>query len=387
MNVHYGRRGSAMIYTVMVVPVLALLCALSVDWGRVQMVRVELVRACDAAARYAVNGITDGTSLTKANTVGSANAADGQAVTFTPGQVEVGRWDTATLSFVPGGTPYNAVRVSASRSVPTVFAGAFGGAAKTVTVQAIAKRNNLGFGLIGLNSVSLNGNATASYCSAGSGGSTEQGNVASNGNVTVGGSSVINGDVYYGPGAGVFGGGTINGTTSALSAPLSFPNGSSAPYGPTNNDNANVPPFAISGTSFSLGASRHATIQGGHYFFNNFSTHGTSTVKFQGPTVIYCYGTFSMSGTTETEGDIPGNLKIVMVPNPFTGAAPGNVSITGNTDLFASVYAPQSNISVSGNGDLYGSLLGKTVTMTGNGKVFYDMNLDTEGGGGVSLVK
>jgi hypothetical protein len=378
------RRGSVMVYTVIVMPVLLVLCALSVDWGRVQMAKVEMVRACDAAARYAVTGATNGTAFIKANTIGGANAVDGQAVTFPAADVEVGRWVTSTQMFVPGGTPYNAVRITGRRTIPTIFAGAFGGAGKTVTVQAIAKKNAFGFGLVGLDSIYFGGNATASYYST-TGATGTQGNIASNGSITINGSSSVGGDAYYGPGGGVYGG-SVSGTKTMLDSPLSYPNGDASPYGPSNNDNNVIPNTAMSGSSFNLGNNKHITLPGGNYYFNNFSTNGNASVTFTGPATIYCYGTFDMQGTTNTAGSIPGSLNIVMVPNPWSGLAPGSLTIGSNVNLYATIYAPQSAISLSGNGDMYGSVLGKSVSVTGSASVFYDMALESDNGA-ISLVK
>src|SRR3954464_3731204 len=55
------RRGMSLIYMAVAVPVLAGFCSLAVDWARVQLVKSELQAAADAAARYAVTGLADGT--------------------------------------------------------------------------------------------------------------------------------------------------------------------------------------------------------------------------------------------------------------------------------------------------------------------------------------
>src|SRR5687767_8662221 len=126
------RRGSIMIYTVIALPVLLLVVGLSVDWGRVQVNRVELRRLCDGAARYAVTGVADGTTLAKANWIAGQNGVDGQTVTFAAADVVTGTWSTSSKTFTPGGSSPNAVRVRSQRSVPTMFVGLAGGANKTV---------------------------------------------------------------------------------------------------------------------------------------------------------------------------------------------------------------------------------------------------------------
>jgi hypothetical protein len=260
-----------------------------------------------------------------------------------------------------------------------MFAAAAGGAAKTVTVRAIAQLTVSGYGLVGLNSISFSGHSTASYWSTGSGPSASNfGNIASNGPITIGGCSTVNGNVYLGP-SGSVSGGSITGTTSRLSSPLSYPNGSAGPYSSTNNDNSNLSASILTGNSINMN-NKTASVAGGNYFLQNFSVTGNSNITFTGPTTIYCYGSFTMTGGANTASSIPGNLKIVMVPNPSTGNPPGNISIGGNASLYASIYAPQSDVSIGGTGSIYGGVLGKTINMTGTGDVYYDMSLDSTNG-------
>ena len=70
----------------------------------------------------------------------------------------------------------NSVRVTARRRVPAVFEQIAGPSSTLLTVQAIARFNVVGYGVVGLNRVSLSGNATTSYWSgtAGAGGVRER---------------------------------------------------------------------------------------------------------------------------------------------------------------------------------------------------------------------
>jgi fibronectin-binding autotransporter adhesin len=338
-----------------------------------------MIRLCDGAARYATQGLADNTTYAKANYIAGQNTVDGQTLSFPASNVEVGKWDTSTRSFTVTSTSPNAVRVTMQRSVPAMFAALAGGTPKTITVRAIAKYNAVGFGLIGLNSLTFKGHATASYSSSNSSATTGAGSIASNGTISVGGSSTVNGNVYLGP-SGQVSGGQINGTTNTLSSNLSYPNGSSAPYSSSNNNNSNFPQSVISSTNVNIGNNKNVTVPGGNYYFNDFTLSGGGTLAFTGPATIYVYGNLSLSGNTTTSSNIPGNLKIVMVPNPNTGAAPGSVTIGGGGALYASIYAPQSAVSISGNGNVYGSILGQNVSVTGTGSIYYDMDLDVNAG-------
>ena len=118
---HPPRRGSALIWVVVLLPVLIGLCSLAVDWWRVLLVRTELSRAADAAARYAAPAIPQGLAAVRARAKDAAddNAADGTPVVLTDSDVVQGNWSASTKQFTPNGTPVNAIRVTARRAVPT----------------------------------------------------------------------------------------------------------------------------------------------------------------------------------------------------------------------------------------------------------------------------
>ena len=59
------------------------------------------------------------------------------------------------------------------------------------------------------------------------------------------------------------------------------------------------------------------------------------------------------------------------------------VRIGGNTQIFASVYAPRTSVTVVGSGGLYGAVRGSSVEVTGAGGIHYDEALG-EGRSGVS---
>jgi Flp pilus assembly protein TadG len=379
------RAGGVLLYTILCLPLCLALALLAMDYGRVQLTKTELRRACDGAARYAVTGIGDGTALSKAQWIASQNPVSEQPLGFTSADVEVGSWDTATSTFTAGGMRLNAVRVSSSRTVQPLFAEVLGVGPKQITVRAVAKFNVTGFGVVGLNGIYMAGNTTASYWSSGGPPLAGNGNVGSNGNIYLGGSSTINGDAYYGPSKSVSGG-SVTGTKTVLTTPLSFPAGDASPYSPSNNDNNYVPNWATPASSFKLGSNKVLSLPGGNYYFNNFDIDGGGELSFLGPATIYCYGTFSMSGNTSTSSSKPGNLKIIMVPNPYNGDPPGSVTVSSSAALYATVYAPQSAVSLSGTGDIYGSVLGLYVSMTGSSAIHYDMSLDVNNGT-ISLVE
>ncbi len=131
------RRGVALIYVAVLMAVLIGLCSLAVDLGRVQVVKIELRRAADAAARYGAMGLPNGSSAAIANAISSAadNTADGSTVVITSSDVLVGNWDTTkTPNFSTARTPLNAVQVTCSRTA------AKGNATSLLFGQVLGKR-------------------------------------------------------------------------------------------------------------------------------------------------------------------------------------------------------------------------------------------------------
>ena len=378
------RKGGVFIQCVVTLVVLTGVCSLAVDLGRVQLAKSELRRTTDAAARYAVTGVNNGTALSRANWVAAQNPVDGTTHTFPSADVEVGKWDTATRTFTPGGGSPNAVRVTGRRTaatgnpVPTAIAQSIGVNSVDVTVQSVALVRVSGYGVVGLNYIYMSGNSSDSYWSQGATGGTmgEYGSIASNGPIVLQGSSSVHGDARPGIGKQVFGGHAVTGNTAPLESPLVYPNGDAGNYAYVNN-NSLVPSTFKQASSLKVSSNKTLTLPGGNYYFNNIEIGGT--ISFTGPATIYCYGDFNMYGHAQTSGNLPGNLKLVMCPDT-SGNPPGTVNIGSGASLYADIYAPQSDITLSGNGDIYGSVVGRSVSMTGTSTIHYDLALDPENG-------
>lgn len=181
---------------------------------------------------------------------------------------------------------------------------------------------------------------------------------------------------------------------------------------------------AFSG-GFQIGAGNTAfftTVPGGTtdvFVQGNFTTGGGATVRIENPAAvgpgglirlfvdgnltlgggssliiesgaaleIYITGTVNIGGGLMNQNNSPTltfqqNGQTVTRPSfaiysSFNGA--NGVRVGGNTQLFASVYAPLTSVSVEGSGGLYGSVRGATVNVTGAGGIHYDEAL-----GGVS---
>ena len=145
------RSGVTLVYAIVAMTAMIALCSLGVDYARVQLVKTELLRAADAAARYAASGLANDPAAARANAKAAAkdNLADGRAVVLQSADIELGKWDAKARKF----TAYTgnneayatAVRVTAERSaargdaVPLTFARVLGQGACRARVQSIVE--------------------------------------------------------------------------------------------------------------------------------------------------------------------------------------------------------------------------------------------------------
>jgi len=381
-----GRRGVSSLYTVVMLTVLCGFVSFGVDLGRVQLAKTELRVAADAAARAAARALAAGDSQARAAAVAvaAANTCDGQPVALDPAaDVETGTWNPATRTFTPGAASPNAVRVTARRiaarnsAIPLTFARVVGRDTCDVSASAIAAcaPSSAGYGIVGIDSITMSGNAsTDSYDSSAGPYSPltarARGSVSSNGNITMSGNARVRGDARPGPGCSVrrSGNATVTGSTAPLSAALSYPPPS-------------LPESYTWGGNLCISGNSTVTLPAGVYYYNNISVSGNATIRTTGQVTVYVAGSVSLSGNAVVHQNRPENFRIRVLGS-------GSVSVSGNGDLWADIYAPSSAVSFTGNGDFFGALVGRTLTISGNGDVHYDESLGGYGAsaGRVSLV-
>jgi len=92
-----------------------------------------------------------------------------------------------------------------------------------------------------------------------------------------------------------------------------------------------------------------------NFYFEGGSTGGTTSIKLAG------------QGITNPTGQ-PGNFGM-WVPGQ------GDISLTGQGDLRAVIYAPKSSVKMAGNGQLFGAVVAKDINVSGNGTFWYDKQL------------
>jgi hypothetical protein len=119
------------------------------------------------------------------------------------------------------------------------------------------------------------------------------------------------------------------------------------------------------------------------YVTGDISVAGSSQIVL-GPGVsatIYFAGNVDVSGNgiLNTQNQ-PSDLQLYGIQPPSNTSK--HVSLGGNGQIIAAVYAPNHDVSINGggtNGHVFGSVVGKTVTMTGVTNLHYDEALGSTG--------
>lgn len=401
-----SRRGVSAIMTLLMLVALTGLVSMGVDIGRVQVAKTELQTAADAAARTAAGELGSGVTTARAAAVAvaGANNCDGSPVVLEPAaDVEFGTWDAAARTFTPlagaAQSNANAVRVTARRTrarnnaIPLVFAKALGKPTCDVRATAVAlfTRGTATHALVGLDFITLGGGAYIdSYVSAGglysAATARSNGSIASNGDISLSGNGAVRGDARPGIGRTVSSSGStiITGSTTPLDYALVYP-APSPGNAATVNDNGSLPAayFNPATRNLALPNSGTVTLQAGVYYVNNVTTSGSVNLHIAGPVTMYITGSFSMGNNLTVAQNLPADFKLRSL-----GSAP--INFNSNGQIYADVYAPASPVTISGGGHVYGTVVGRTVSLSGNGGFHYDESLavsTTGGGNRVSLVK
>ncbi len=202
--------------------------------------------------------------------------------------------------------------------------------------------------------------------------------------------AVINGDATVGPGGNpdtditLSGNAAVNGDTSAADSPKDM-----TPVTDPNPGGGTPETLSISGNNTK-------TISSGIYRLPNISISGNATGEISGDVTLYLDGNTSISGNGKLKILDGGSLTIYAArkvkisgngivnqnlnPRPEECVLLGtssctSVTVSGNGDLYAAIFAPAATCSFTGNGDIYGSLVGDTVTIMDNGDVLFDESL------------
>lgn len=118
-----NRRGAMLVMIALLMVVLFIAAALSIDIAYMHLVRAELRTVSDAAARAGTEALSrtqsENQAIQAAINIAAENQAAGDPFLLTANDIEIGSHQilsNGTFEFVPGGRPSNAVRVQAART-------------------------------------------------------------------------------------------------------------------------------------------------------------------------------------------------------------------------------------------------------------------------------
>jgi hypothetical protein len=230
----------------------------------------------------------------------------------------------------------------------------------------------------------------------------ENGDIATDGQLIEAGNAQIHGDVATNAGT-VSGAANITGIerTDFYQEPIpigvpSWTDSSTASIDGTTTLNAVATKGSVASrytfSSISLSGNKTLTLAGNPngtqtyieiYIIGDMSVTGTGQIVVEpGVTAtIYFAGNVDISGNgVLNSNNQPGDFMLYGIQPPTNSSK--HVSIGGNSQITASIYAPGHDVTVNGsgtNGHVYGSIVGKSVTMTGVSNLHYDERLGSTG--------
>jgi len=140
----FHRRANVIVLVAVMLPVLVGFTAMTVDVGSMYTTRADLQNAVDAAALSGASGLNLGINEVRlrAKAAGALNTANGQGVTLTDNEIQLGSWDATLGVFTPWiddtAPEFDAVRITAHTELSYFFASAFGPDSKTISASATA---------------------------------------------------------------------------------------------------------------------------------------------------------------------------------------------------------------------------------------------------------
>lgn len=187
--------------------------------------------------------------------------------------------------------------------------------------------------------------------------------------VTLKSSSLVTGGVTAG--TKITNGGTIKGaaTPNSPSAPVAAQVvAPCSPFGPAGSISGK---FTYNTPKGDLNVNGPATLAAGAYCFHNLTLSGGGKLATSGPVTIRLTGQLAASGNSAANaGGVPATLQVL---SSYEGA--DGVVLSGTTDLYMTIYAPQAGVRLTGTPQLYGAVLGKTLGLNGNPSLHFDTQL------------
>jgi hypothetical protein len=362
-----SRRGVAIVYVIVALTAFAGFVSLAVDLGRVQLVKTQLQRVADSAARYASQGAEAGNAVTWGVANANEQTVNGAAYSALNADIVIGKWVSPT--FTAGATPTNAVKMTvgctAARgtAVPLMFGVMIGRSTCDVNASSVAIfADNPNGGFIGLSTFTSKNNTfigsynsskikNPSHSSAGF-----KGAVGSNGAITSGNNDTIQGDVLVGPS------GSISGFVYS-GKKITQPGGITTPtmpaWSPGTNPGSIPSSYTVSGST---------TLPHGTYWFTSLTITGALT--FDGPSTVYVNGNVDLEGDLIAYNSVPSNLAVFQYGASSTfGSTAGGAN---NTNIIADILAPTVAMTEKNNLYYYGRGFFASIDTKNNADFYYD---------------
>ena len=363
----HAQRGNTAILFALCLPVLLGFAALAVDLARLNMVKVELQNAADAASLAGASSLIKVGSYknwsvaeTTANTVAKQNYANAELIQDVNVSTDSGYWNIPNRSYNPshvsilaGDVP--AVRVTVSIGSLNLFFGRFlgtnGPTAKPVSARAIAMIPYPGgpfeYGIFSTLSLNLN---TNQLDVTGSVHTNNNLNLNSN-NVDITGNAEAHGSV------------NINANHSTIGG-LTLPNA----------DIINMPDYSAA-IAAAAAAANH-TYTGPQIFSSNQIYSNPIYVKdLTGQpgtgTLTVTANTVQFTGAVMADGNITFQSNVMTAGNQQVSfySKNGNITIINNNNTINGVlYAPNGTITINSNNiHINGSVVGRQIMINANG--------------------
>jgi hypothetical protein len=199
------------------------------------------------------------------------------------------------------------------------------------------------------------------------------------GGIAVGGSIFVDGQVAVGAGA-------ADPETVVTGYDPAFITGGTSPPSDTQDVVAQsqtfpMPAVTLPGgltcTDATIGGNSTVTLASGTYCYNNLTIQGGGTLTTDGEVTIYLIGSFNAQGNSSY--GVPSDpSRMIMLVTPSGDATIEQGSITGSTEFYGAIYAPESTINITGNANVFGSIIAERINMTGSAAIHYDEALTQE---------
>jgi hypothetical protein len=180
--------------------------------------------------------------------------------------------------------------------------------------------------------------------------------------ITVSGNVTVKGDAVVGPGSNVANAITTNGNAVITGNKI-------AASSTTALDPVLIPSQIPSSGNLVVNSNDPVNLAGGIYVFDSLQITGNGQLNFTGPATLYVAGSVTIDGNgVGSSQNLPTNLFIFV-------AGINTVQISGNGNLYAAIYAPDSSVQFSGNGEVFGGVVGDSIANSGNAIFHYDKAL------------